>query len=288
MANRWNKTVLVTGSTGFVGRHLVTRLRQHGAHVIYPTRDLGGDILSDTLVTDDIDMVVHLAGRTFVVDAWSDPVDFFRVNALGTMRMLEQCRKKKVPFVYISAYVYGSPKSDRVSESHPVEPNNPYAFSKFAGEEACRFYNQVFNIPLVIFRLFNVYGPGQDKHFLIPFVIDQALSRDQETVVVADLTPKRDYVYIDDVVDAICESPKLLNGNTYNVGSGVPTSVREVIETVLRYADPGKRYRDKGDVRPNEIASVVADTSALTRDCGWVAATSFDNGIQKTISAKRP
>ena len=277
----------MTGATGFVGRHLVEKLKSLGAKVISKDRQSGGDVVSDRLVTDDVDIVVHLAGRTFVVDAWNDPVDFYRVNALGTMNLLDQCRERKVPFIFISAYIYGAPQQELISEGHPVDPNNPYAFSKFAAEEACRFYNKVFGIPTVIFRLFNVYGPGQSRHFLIPVVIDQALSEQSDEVVVADLLPKRDYVYIDDVVDAICLGPALLNGKTYNVGSGQPKSVREVIEAVLKHTDPRKTYRDKGNVRPNEIPSVVADVRALTRDSGWVPATDFEDGIGRTVAADR-
>lgn len=287
MRTLWNKRVLVTGASGFVGRHLERRLQTLGAKVIGVGRQSGGDILTGQLVTDDIDIVVHLAGRTFVVDAWADPVDFFRVNALGTVRILEQCRSRRVPFIYISAYVYGAPQHALISEEHPIDPNNPYAFSKHVAEEACRFYHRVFGVPMVIFRLFNVFGAGQNRHFLIPAVIDQALSCQTDEIVVADLEPKRDYVYIDDVVDAICHGPALLSGKAYNVGSGQPKSVREVIEAVLKCIDPKKPYRARGEVRPNEIPSVAADISALTRDCGWIPSTEFEDGIGRTVAADR-
>lgn len=239
------------------------------------------------LVTDDIDIVVHLAGRTFVVDSWADPVDFFRVNALGTVRILEQCRSRKVPFIFISAYVYGAPQEAFVSENHPVVPNNPYAFSKHVAEDACRFYNRTFGIPLAIFRLFNVFGPDQSSHFLIPSVVEQALSDQVSEIVVADLEPRRDYIYIDDVVDAICHGPALLTGSAYNVGSGQPKSVREVIEAVLICIGSRKPYRARGEVRPNEISTLAADITALTRDSGWSPATKFDDGISKIVLARR-
>ena len=127
--------------------------------------------------------------RTFVPDSWDDPQAFCQTNVLGTVNVLEFCRKKRIPMTYVSAYVYGHPDSLPIARDSAIRPSNPYALTKRLAEEACEFYASAYDLPVTTIRPFNVYGIGQAEHFLIPAIISQALDSG-EKIVVKDLAPE--------------------------------------------------------------------------------------------------
>jgi len=246
--------VLVTGSTGFIGRRLVHRLERGGAVVTKVSRSNGIDFTQNDLPMDGVEHVYHLGGLSFVPDAWKDPAACYLANAYGTLRVLEECHRAGASMTFVSTYVYGSPAPIPVSEATPANPNNPYAFSKLAAEEACRFFAKTFGVKVSILRLFNAYGPGQAKTFLIPTIAQQVVDS-SEAIVVADLAPRRDFIHVDDVVEALLISPHLLPGQPYNVGSGQSRSVQEVIEACLAAANVKKPYRAREERRTNDQAT---------------------------------
>lgn len=278
--------VLVTGANGFLGTALVDRLRSLQVEVVTPLRADGFELMRDGLDLEGVQHVYHLAARTFVPASWEDPEGYYAINAQGVVKVLEQCRKAGCPVTYVSGFVYGNPSKQPIAESDPVRPNNPYAFSKFAGEQACRFYSEVFGHRVNIVRPFNIYGPGQPAHFLLPIIVDQVVRPDISEVVVRDLTPRRDYVHIDDVVGGILAASSSPASSTYNIGSGVSLSVREVIEAACRAAGVSKPARSTEEIRANEIADTIADITAL-KGTGWRPAISFDKGIATMVSAAR-
>jgi nucleoside-diphosphate-sugar epimerase len=275
----------VTGASGFIGQHLVAHLRRKGQDVRPLSRSTGFDLMQHELPLDGVDLVYHVAARTFVPSAWEDPVGFHYVNAHGTVRVLEQCRRRGVAVVYVSAYVYGEPSSLPIKETAPTQVNNPYSFSKLMGEEACQFFARTFGMQVAIFRLFNVYGPGQDENFLIPSIIKQVRDPAADAVVVADLSPRRDYIHINDVVEAIARGSELLGRGTFNVGSGQSVSVEEIVRTVLKISGSTKTFHDKGLHRKNEISDVVADNTALTEACSWRPSISLEDGLRTVWEA---
>ena len=280
--------VLVTGSNGFVGSHLARRLKESGLTVTGASRASGFDLTRDELPLDGVDHVFHVAGLTYVPAAWSDPAAFYRVNADGTVRVLEQCRRTGVSLTYVSAYVYGIPAALPVGEDQPARPNNPYAFSKLAGEEACRFYAQTYGLAAGILRPFNVYGPGQEERFLIPTIARQVLDPAVRDIVVADLEPRRDFVHVADLVEALVAAPDLPPGRPYNVGSGQSWSVGDVIATCLARAGVTKPFRSRGERREQEIPDVVADISAIRAACGWQPRIDFPSGITTVLESLKP
>jgi len=280
--------VLITGHTGFIGKPLQHRLTAADVSVTGLSQSTGFNLLQDELPLSGIDHVYHAAGLTYVPRSWSDPLQFHAVNAHGTVRVLDQCRRAGVPMTYVSAYVYGQPAQLPIREDAPARPNNPYAFSKLAGEDACRFFANIFNVDVRILRLFNVYGPGQDEAFLIPTIARQVLDPQVTEIVVADAEPRRDFVHIDDVVEALLLAPGLPSGQTFNVGSGESWSVGDVIRTCLESAGISKPYRATGQRRDNEIPDVVADISAIDRACGWRPRTTFKSGIRSVLQSVRP
>jgi nucleoside-diphosphate-sugar epimerase len=198
-----DETVLVTGATGFIGNALCSRLEANETKVIRMSRSLGQDVTSqaafEPFLKSGVGTVYHLAARTFVPESWTDPASFYRVNTIGTQHALEFCRAVGARLFYLSAYVYGTPEYLPIDENHPVQPSNPYAHSKWLGEELCRYYFRTWNLPVTIVRAFNAYGPGQSSRFLVPSIVRQWVQG--EVVRVANLAPKRDFVYLDDLVE---------------------------------------------------------------------------------------
>lgn len=283
------KKVLITGGSGFIGKNLSAYLKKDGLDVLEPdSNELNVLRLNDMDKWENmnIDHIVHLAGKTFVPDSWQKPEEFFAVNTYGMSNIIYLCRHLGVKMTYISAYIYGQPKSNPVSETAEVNPNNPYAESKFIAEELCRFFCKYFDMDITILRLFNVFGPGQKEHFLIPSIIKQVLN-EGNIISVQDLNPKRDYIYIDDVCKAVEMSINNTKGyQLYNIGSGESYSVGEVVETVQKIAGTAKKIVAKNNIRRNELNDVVADIRLIKREWGWKPEITFEKGLAKCMEVK--
>jgi nucleoside-diphosphate-sugar epimerase len=280
------QTVLLTGATGFIGKHLSLRLVQAGFTVRSFSRSYGQDILSrdsfQPFLQEPISAVIHLAGITYVPDSWAKSDAFYSINTLGTQRALEFCHASGARMIYVSAYVYGVPAYLPIDETHPVAPNNPYAHSKWLGEELCRFYAHHKGVDVVIFRPFNLFGPGQDDRFLIPTILRQAKNGQQITV--RDDTPKRDYLHVDDFVDAcVLALGRKERFAIFNVGSGKSISVREIIDLVGKHSNDRVRFVSLGETRPNEIMDTVADCAAIRKALGWSPKSTLGDFVKEEL-----
>ncbi|MCK9203832.1 MAG: GDP-mannose 4,6-dehydratase [Bacteroidales bacterium] len=278
-------TILVTGSSGFIGRKLTEKLRVNGFKVIeFDLPD--GDVTKEGILNsmEKIDHVFHLAGKTFVPESWKNPFGFYRVNFLGTVNVLEYCRKSGASLTYVASYLYGEPDYLPVDEKHPVKSYNPYSHGKVMADNTCQFYASQFGVNITIFRPFNAYGPGQSPVFLIPEIIAKVLSPSEPVVKVMDLRPRRDYLYIDDLVDALLCSLGHIGG-IYNLGSGYSVGVEEIIKMVMDFTGIRKPMEAKGTVRPNEIFDLYADISKAETELGWKPKISFSQGLQQCIDA---
>lgn len=279
---------IVTGASGFLGRALAADLASSGEAVVAPCRGEGGDVTRDDLLIRPRDHVYHLAARTGVPQSWEDPEGFHRVNTLGTIRVLEACRRTGASLTFASAYVYGLPTRLPIDESAPVEPANPYALSKLMAEQACRFYAQHFGVRCVILRIFNVFGPGQSNAFLIPRIVEQALDPTCPEIAVMDLEPRRDFLYVTDAVAAMRAAARLsVPFAVFNVGSGRSHSVAEVVAAAVAAAGVNKPVRSAAAPRRNEVSDVVADTSALIRATGWSPRVTLAEGLHAIVDAMR-
>jgi len=282
--------ILVTGASGFIGRALAFRLKAQGRDVV-PVDSADGDIVNrETLAKfaqQDIAHVFHLAGKTFVPDSWADPQAFCQTNVLGTVNVLEFCRKSRIPMTYVSAYVYGHQDNLPIGENSAIRPSNPYALTKRLAEEVCEFYASAYDLPVTTIRPFNVYGIGQAENFLIPEIISQTLDA-REKIVVKDLAPRRDYVYLEDLVTALLATLDKPGGyRVYNIGSGVSMSVQEVIDAIQNIADTQKTVVCDNAIRTNELMDVVADISKAGSELGWHPGFSFHAGIESIIRSER-
>jgi nucleoside-diphosphate-sugar epimerase len=274
---------IVTGAGGFLGRALVTRLARDGVEVVALGRGQGFSLLDDEMPMEGVDHVFHLAAETGVPDAWKDPARFHLVNAHGTVRVLDQCRRANASVTYVGAYIYGVPQYLPIDEQHPVDTNNPYAFSKWMAEQASQWYAGMYGMPVTAIRLFNVYGPGQSDRFLIPRIVRQACDVSLHAIELMDLAPRRDYLYVDDAVEALIRSVPGSGFQLFNVGSGSSHSVRDVVDAAVELAGADKPVIDLQQVRPNEIPDVVCDHRRITAANSWQPRVGLRDGIRRMI-----
>jgi UDP-glucose 4-epimerase len=302
------KRILVTGSNGFVGNDLVDELKRQDADVLTLADHDGRRIdIRDqqrvmriiknlslkkkalpkknyTLYTiRDIDIVYHLAAITSVPFSFENPRETYDVNVLGTLNILELCRSCNADkIVFASSYVYGQPQYLPIDEKHPLQPTNPYARSKILGEELCRAYNTDFGVKCIILRPFNIYGVGQGKNFLIPSIIAQLR---YGKIELKDPTPKRDFIYISDVIDAYIKAGEF-NGDfeVFNIGYGKSYSVKEIVDKIIHLYGKDVKVKYSGERRKNEIMDTVADIKKAKEKLDWKPGVEIDNGLSNLLN----
>lgn len=281
--------ILVTGHTGFVGSALTPVLADRSIPYQGLSRRTGHDLESAGAMSDldPADWVVHLAGMVDVPLSWEEPAAFYRSNMTSTLAVADYARRTGSSVLLLSSYMYGNPDRLPVDETHPVQPSNPYARSKAVAEDIMTGFAEDFGVPVVIFRVFNLYGPGQPESQLISHILTQAMKSD--TIAVRDLSPKRDYLWIDDLVGAIL---KVVEGtvdgcHTYNVGSGKSYSVGDIIDCVTSIVGP-RKIICSDQIRPNEIPDCYSDSRKLTERYDWHPTVSLEAGIERLIKMHPP
>jgi len=277
-------SILVTGSSGFIGKHLITalsKLKYNIYGVDYPDGDVVNKSTWDSYPKANV--VVHLAAKSFVPDSWLNPEDYIKTNAISTTNALNYCKKNNAKLILLSSYLYGNPISLPIPESAPLCPTNPYALSKKIAEDICNFYCDKYGINAIILRPFNVYGPGQPNNFLIPEIIKKV--KNDKVIIIKDLEPKRDFVYIDDLIGAILKVIKtnIIGCSTYNIGSGLSYSVKEIIDMIQKICNTNKPIYSKNERRQGEIMNTVADIKKTKTELGWEVHWSLQEGLLELI-----
>lgn len=296
--------VLVTGGAGFIGSHLVDRLVEEGhevtvidnfstsrienlTHQKNNIQLIEADIIDFDMILpyfENKDIVFHLAALADIVPSIVNPRSYYSSNVNGTMCVVEAARLSGVKkLVYTaSSSCYGIPSEEfyPTPETAPINPQYPYALTKYLGEETILHWGQVYDMPVVSLRLFNVYGPRARTSGTYGAVLGVFLAQKlagKPFTVVGDGNQKRDFVYISDVVEAFI---KVFSCNTknevFNVGSGNPQSVNRLV-SLLR----GTKVHIPQ--RPGEPECTCADITKISNVLGWQPKVSFEEGVEKLL-----
>ena len=297
---------LITGGAGFLGSALSNRLLRQGHHVrvlddlstgnpdaldpeIHFTRGDINDRPKLWTLLQDIQCVYHLAARVSVPESVLFPRDYNEVNVGGTATLMEAVRDAGTPRVVLtsSGAVYGDQESTMLVETMSPHPQSPYAVSKLAAEWYVRTIGAHAGVETLILRIFNAYGPGQrippSHPPVIPNFIRQA--KQNGTVIFhGDGNQTRDYVYVDDVVNALVAAATVqdLNGEVINVGSGQETSVRELARQVIDITG-GKPEEVYNPRMSRGVSRMCADISKARRELNYVPLISLENGLRLTM-----
>jgi nucleoside-diphosphate-sugar epimerase len=279
--------IMVTGAQGFVGSALIKKLHMAGYSVIpisHAEWELESPDTVQMLARHSVDYIFHLAGRVGVSESWESPLEFYRANVDATRHVLEYARLRNVPMHFVSTYLYGIQHHQPIAELASLSPTNPYAHSKSMAEDLCRYYQKAFQMQLTISRPFNIYGPGQPSTFFIQRVVEQILTKD--VIEVSASMPRRDYIFIDDVADALIAIMEWgSKGEVYNIGTGMSFSCAEVIERLQEIMKTNKAVVYNEQVRKGEIPDCRADISKIKADTHWQPRYSLVEGLKALITS---
>jgi len=302
--------LLVTGAAGFVGSHLLELLARDGVEIIAWQRPGTDPLVAGNgvrwVTVEMLDAaevraaiadarpssVYHLAGMAHVGDSWAQTRETFAGNVLATHHLFDALRRTGLtPRVLItsSATVY-APADRALREDDPVCPNNPYGTSKLAQEMVAQRAWQDDGIPGLIARAFNHVGPRQAPSFLAPSVARQIAAieagRLEPVLKVGNLEPQRDLMDVRDTVRAYrAMMQSATPGVTYNVCSGRPVAVKELINLFVQHAKvPVRIEQDPARFRPNDTPLLLGDVSRLHRDTGWSTEISLDQTVEDLIA----
>ncbi len=297
--------VLVTGGAGFIGSHLVDRLILEGHEVavvdnlstgkrknvnrraqLYKV-DIQSSRLQRVFRNERPSVVMHLAAQMDVRRSVKDPVFDAQVNILGTLNVLEQAFNhgtRKVVFASSGGAIYGEQEAFPAPETHPVQPVSPYGISKLCGEHYLSYYRRMSGMQVVSMRYANVYGPRQDPHGeagVVAIFIQKMLGGEQP-VIYGNGRQTRDFVYVDDVVDANLAVMGQGVQGTYNVGTGTETTVNELFSMLQELT--GSTSREvHGPARKGEQIRSVVDPMRVRKDLGWESKVSLKEGLKRTV-----
>lgn len=316
------KTILVTGGAGFIGSNTLLYLFSKYPEYRYIVLDaltyagdmrnippriqeaknftfVHGDVRNVKVVNDCIsqsDAVIHFAAETHVARSISDNTNFFETDVIGTQQVANAVwhnRDKIDLFIHIStSEVYGTAQSELIDEKHPLDPLSPYAAAKAGADRLVYAYRACYQIPAVILRPFNMYGPRQHPEKVIPrFITSRIL--DEPLTIHGTGQSQRDFTYVDDLtraIDLVLHAPaNLVVGEVFNVGSGKSYTAQGIAESILElmdacdYKSPSTSLMVKTGDRPGQVTRHTADFKKIRDILGWQPIVDFAGGIKKTI-----
>ncbi len=267
--------VVITGSRGFIGRHLTQHLRSKVQDLV----EWNGDVRGLAKYEKSADVVFHLAGVSRHEQFLNAPHQSYEVNVIGTQVVLNYCRKVGARCILASTSgVYRSSGSrEPVSENAPISPILPYGISKWLAECLCKQAEDS-GVPSVVLRLFNLYGPGQHKSFLVAHVIDCLMGKQPLVLRMPDAF--RDFIYVADVVEVLFKAALLGNAGfkVFNIGGGQAVRVRDMVSIAERIFGPAVSI-EHGSSHAGELAASIADISKARRELGWVPQYNLEHGL---------
>ncbi|MEK7080459.1 MAG: GDP-mannose 4,6-dehydratase [Patescibacteria group bacterium] len=301
-----NKTILVTGGAGFIGSHLVNELIGQGSKVIvvddlssgkkenispkakFYEADVRSKKITDIFEKEKPKVIFHFAARPLVQDAFNNPYEVIEVNIMGTVNVLEACRKKgdiESIIAVSSDKAYGKAEKLPYKEDYPLMGDHPYDASKSSADLIAQTYFSSYGLPIKITRFSNVFGPG-DYNFsrIIPGIVE-AVAKDKELLIRSDGKMIREYTYVKDIVDGCIKLAgyKKSFGEAFNFGSKNIFSVVDVVENIERILGQKINYKIL-NIAKNEIPKQYLDWTKAKEVLNWQPKTTFEEGIKETFN----
>lgn len=299
------RRLLVTGATGFVGRHVAAACTDGGAFDgwEFVPAPKGMDVRDAEAVSFWVenaqgDAVLHLAAQSFVPYSFEAPRETFEINVIGTLNLLQALKASGFTgrMVFVSSGdIYGQVPDEvlPVTELRLPEPRSPYAVSKVAAEQLCLQWQRTERLQVMIARPFNHVGPGQDARFVLPSLARQVVAiadgRQAPVIEVGDIDTTRDFTDVRDVVAAYAAMLRGgVPGTTYLVGSGEERRIRDLLSIMCRAAGIWPEILQSiALLRPAEQRRMVADASRLRVGTGWVPHYSIETTLNDILKDAR-
>jgi GDP-mannose 4,6-dehydratase len=300
--------VLVTGGAGFIGSTLVRELLKRDANVVVYDNFLYGDKSNLTEIEDCIQIVsgdilswklyyaikehkvkyvFHLAAEPYIPHCYDNPEKFFDVNVKGTMNVLMACKTLDVKRIihFSSSEVYGTAQYTPMDEKHPTLPRSTYAVSKLAADRTCFVFCHEHDIPVMILRPFNCYGPRETQPYVIPEIISQLSTG--SVVKLGNIEAKRDFTYVQDTATGVIDSLEsdIPDGEVVNLGSNKTYSIKELAFLIgkLMGIENIRIEIDKSRLRPIDVDILQCDYSKAKKYIDWQPKVTIEEGLKRTI-----
>lgn len=305
--------VLVTGGSGFIGSHLVENLlsKKYLVTVLVPydinnsigwlkslklkkkVKIVHGDVCDQSLIFKLVkksNYVIHLAALISIPYSYQSPSSYVNTNILGTLNILEACRKYKINRMLqtSTSEVYGSAQYTPIDEKHPLNAQSPYAATKIAADQLALSYFRSFNLPVTVIRPFNTFGPRQSLRAVIPTIISQCLFNDG-VIKIGNVNTTRDFVYINDTINAFKLAIKNKNilGEVTNIGNNFEISIKDIIKTVSEITNKKIEIKiEKIRIRSkkSEVHRLYSDNRKAKKILKWKLSYPGINGFKKGLS----
>lgn len=305
------KKVLVTGADGFIGSHLTQALLDEGCEVralcLYNSfGTLGwleglshpnletvlGDVRDPDLCREicrGVDTVFHLAALIAIPYSYIAPDSYVDTNIRGTLNMLQGAKAAGVDRIIVTSTseVYGTALTVPITESHPRQPQSPYSATKIGADALALSFHAAFELPVVLARPFNTYGPRQSARAIIPTIITQIASGRRE-IKVGDLTPTRDFNYVTDTAAGFIALAKAngVEGREINIATGTEVTMQQTLETIADLMGADVTWvTDPDRIRPSasEVRRLCGDSTLMRQLTGWSPRYNLREGLAKTI-----
>ncbi|MCH5346133.1 MAG: SDR family NAD(P)-dependent oxidoreductase [Muribaculaceae bacterium] len=307
------KKVLVTGADGFIGSHLTDLLLKEGTEVralcqynsfnswgwLDNRRDEGLEIITGDVrdpafcrhAAEGVDTIYHLAALIAIPYSYVAPDSYIDTNIKGTLNICQAARDNNVSRVIVTSTseVYGTARYVPIDEQHPRQPQSPYSATKIGADAIAQSFYNAFDLPVVIARPFNTYGPRQSARAIIPTIISQ-IAAGERTIKVGDLTPTRDFNYVADTVAGFqalgTAELSLVAGRDINIATGTEVSMEQTLKTIARLMDADVEWvQDPARMRPgkSEVFRLCGDNTLITTLTDWQPHYTLEQGLQETI-----
>jgi len=299
--------VLVTGGCGFIGSHIVDKLIDKGYGVVVldnlstgkkerlnqKAKLIVADICDgvqtlDVFSKEKPEIVVHVAAQVMLRKSIDEPVFDANTNIIGTINVLEACRKsgvRKIIYTSTGGARYGEPKYLPVDEKHPIHPSAPYGISKHTAEHYVKAYNDLYGFDYLIFCFGNVYGPRDDpKCKRVTALFAEAMIKGEQPTIFGDGGQTRDFLYVLDLAEFIAGSiEKNPKHKLFNLANGTQTSVTQIFDELKEISGFDKEAKHIDAVK-GEVRDICLDTALASKELGWKPRTTMKEGLMQTYN----